>query len=503
MMGPLLIRADANSDIGAGHVMRCLAVAQGWQDEGGDTVFASAPLSAGLLERLRQEKCGLELITAPSGSVEDAGEAIAHARRLGAAWIVVDGYQFPAGFQKHFKEAGLCVMVIDDHGNAGDYAADVILDQNLGAQAACYSNRGRDTQLLLGPRFALLRREFLRHRSVPRPVSEIARKILVTLGGSDPENATAKVIEALEHVNIDDLEVIVVMGSENRHAAELQRSASRSRARVELRRNVSDMAELMIWGDAAITAAGSTTYERTLLGLPGLMLVLADNQELVADAANRAGIGFNLGRPGDISSKELAGRLTELLRDAATRRAMIERGREIVDGDGARRVVAVLSPKPALTLRRAQASDARLLWEWANDPTTRAVSFTPDAIPWERHQDWFAAKLADPQCIFFIAANEQGVPVGQIRFDASDGDLVVSTSVRASWRGRGIATRMIRAACAALPPALGFGRIIALIKEDNEASIRAFSNAGFEFEGRKEVRGMPARQYVLKPARSR
>src|SRR5262249_24784157 len=149
----------------------------------------------------------------------------------------------------------------------------------------------------------------LRHRQDQREVSEIARKVLVTLGGADPENVTGSVIEALGEVTVDGLEAIVVSGSENQHSVELEALACRSRARIDVRSNASNMAELMVWADAAITAAGSTTWERALLGLPGLMLVLADNQEPVADAAAKAGFGLNLGRPGHISSKELARRL--------------------------------------------------------------------------------------------------------------------------------------------------------------------------------------------------
>jgi len=164
----LLIRADADSRIGVGHVMRCLALAQAWQDSGGEAVFVATELPGGLEERLLHEGFQLIRIPAPVGGPEDAAATLAAARNHSAVWIVVDGYAFTASFLDALREAGSRVLAIDDMANLERYPVDVLLNQNLSATPAAYDGRaGSSTTLLLGPRFSLLRREF--RRIPPRP----------------------------------------------------------------------------------------------------------------------------------------------------------------------------------------------------------------------------------------------------------------------------------------------------------------------------------------------
>jgi RimJ/RimL family protein N-acetyltransferase len=148
-----------------------------------------------------------------------------------------------------------------------------------------------------------------------------------------------------------------------------------------------------------------------------------------------------------------------------------------------------------LSLRRADARDDRLLWEWANDPLTRQQSFSTVAIAWEEHQRWFAAKLQDPLCILFLVLDELGTPVGQVRFEPdSEGRMVISVSIAANHRGRGLSALAIRHACEALRHARSSVTVVAYIRPDNLRSQRAFSRAGFtapepvDYQGRAVVR---------------
>jgi UDP-2,4-diacetamido-2,4,6-trideoxy-beta-L-altropyranose hydrolase len=484
----LLLRADASPRIGTGHVMRCLALAQAWQDAGGRASFASDDLPPALRDRVVAEGYAVEPAAAP-GTSEDAARTAALAKGLRAEWVVLDGYRFGGDFQQALKEADRRVLVVDDFGHAGRYPADLVLNQNLGADERLYAQRGRDTRLLLGPRFALLRREFTRP-GWQRQTPGVARKVLVTLGGADPDNATGSVIAALSGVKIEGLEAIVVVGPANPHRAALEAAARESPARIEVRADVSDMPALMRWADVAVAAGGSTSWERARFGLPALVLVLADNQEPVAAALGAGGLGWDLGWHHQVGQAELTDALERLLRDRAARETMARRGPELVDGRGAERVTQIMTGAPRLRLRPATAEDARLLWEWVNEPSVRQVSFNPDPIPWEGHLDWLARRLADPDSRIYIAEDDAGRPVGQVRFDRNaTGEAEIAVSVSAERRGGGTGAALIRAGVEKVFGDRWVLRVNAHIKPENAASLGCFRKAGFTVVGEGQVRG--------------
>src|SRR5262249_6250570 len=156
----------------------------------------------------------------------DAEETIAHAGRLESKWVVVDGYQFGPDYQKLLKAAGLRVLFLDDYGHSTHFSADFVLNQNVSARASFYSDREAGTRLLLGPKYALLRRQFIPWRDWVRSVTSDCRKLLVMMGGSDPENLTALVIDALQLANLENLETTIVVGGSNPNFPELRRAAA-------------------------------------------------------------------------------------------------------------------------------------------------------------------------------------------------------------------------------------------------------------------------------------
>jgi UDP-2,4-diacetamido-2,4,6-trideoxy-beta-L-altropyranose hydrolase len=493
----LLMRADAGGRLGTGHVFRCLALAQSWQDEGGRAVIAGATTGPALEARLASENVGRERIGAEPGGPQDAEQTAALARRLGATWVVVDGYQFGAAYQRGLKDAGLRVLAIDDYGHAEHYAADLVLNQNLGVGEELYRGRVATGSLLLGTRYALLRREFRAFSGRPRTVAPRASRLLVTLGGTDPDNVTLKVIEALALLGHADLRAVVLVGAGNPRLEELRRVASAGHDAIELRTNVSDVPQVMAWADVAIAAGGTTTYELAFMGIPALVVVLADNQRPVAAASESHGVGRNLGEQAALTSNAIAGALGELLDDAEVRGRMAARGPELVDGKGGRRVVQRLLGDD-VRLRPAAPDDCRLVWEWANEPGVRAASFSSDPIPWETHRDWFARKIADAACAYFIAVGADGAPVGQVRCDVADRAGVISIALDPRFRGRGRGVAMIRQACEAVLARGDVGVIHAYIRADNEASHRAFRAAGFVEEERTEVKGQRASRLALR-----
>lgn len=344
--GRLLVRADASVQMGTGHVMRCLALAQAWQDAGGEVVFAVGEASPTILERLQAEGIHVAPVQTLPGGDQDAmrvGELASHYR---PEWVVVDGYQFSGEYHASIRRRGCRVLVVDDCGSCGPDGVDVVLNQNLHAREEMYRDLGSDKELLLGTKFAMLRREFVRWRGWRREIAPMGRKILITMGGSDPGNCSAQVCGVLRELDIEGVEMRIAVGSSNPHAASLRGMAEKLGGAIGVEQN-GDMPELMAWADVAVSSAGSTCWELCMLGLPSVLLVVAANQEPVARELGRMGVAMDASS--GAARDRLGDRVRELLLSSAMREEMSQRGRNLVDGRGAERVVASMrnfAPRP-------------------------------------------------------------------------------------------------------------------------------------------------------------
>ena len=337
----LLIRADASVAIGTGHVMRCLALAQAWQDAGGEVAFVMAEPMPAIRERLVSEKMQIvPLEVAPGGSL-DARWTGDLARRLGAVWIAVDGYHFGAEYQRELKSAGVRVLFVDDNGHSGSYAADLVLNQNVYADESLYEKREPQTRLLLGSRYAMLRREFQSWREWKRTLPAVGEKVLVSMGGSDPGNATLVAISVLRAIKVDEFEVLVIAGGSNPHLDSLERAVRESRGRFRLTKDVTDMAPLLAWADVMLAAAGSICWEICAMAVPSILVVTAPNQVLAARRLAELGAAVSLSGPEEIATG-LSPLLKNLIESHGMRQELSLRAGRLVDMDGAARVVQAL-----------------------------------------------------------------------------------------------------------------------------------------------------------------
>jgi UDP-2,4-diacetamido-2,4,6-trideoxy-beta-L-altropyranose hydrolase len=493
----LIIRTDASLRTGLGHGMRCLALAQGWKDLGGEVCFALAESLPAFDQRLERERFETVNLPVKPGTSEDAFRTAAVAREHAAPWVVVDGYHFNPTYQKAVRESGARLLVFDDYGHAGDYSADIVLNQNISARAKTYTPRASRTRLLLGPQYALLRRDFRIRHLVEKRAPPVGRKILVTLGGVDAHNVTLKVVQALQKNPIESLDGVIVIGGGNPYRESLEAAVRNTPGRLRLVRDPADMSELMAWADLAIGASGTTSWELAFMGVPSLLIATADNQREVGESLDRKGVAKNLGWHEGLTVPHLAHAIREIAESRSIRAEMSRRGRDVVDGQGVGRVVMEMTAA-LLNLRPVAKGDARLIWKWANERSVRSVSFNPDRIPWKNHIRWFEAKREDPNCLFFLALGPTGAPLGQIRFDGRTESAEVSVSLDSVFRGRGYGSALILAGSRKVFVESCLELLHAYIKEGNDPSVRAFMRAGYQHTGQAMVQGQRAIHLVLR-----
>lgn len=285
--------------------MRCLTLAGELREKGADVSFLTRELPGHLCDTMTALGFPVHRLPAPTTSAESwlgvpwevdreqTQETLA--REEGADWLIVDHYGLDRNWESALRPWTQRLMVIDDLANR-PHDCDVLLDQNLcaGMETRYEGLVPEACRQLIGPRYALLRPEFRLARSGLAPRDGQVRRLLIFFGGVDATNETAKALEALEQLALPDLEVDVVVGASNPHQDMLRAHCERA-PRTSLHVAVQHMATLMAQADLAIGAGGTTTWERCYLGLPALILTLADNQVPLVQAVAAARAAWNLG----------------------------------------------------------------------------------------------------------------------------------------------------------------------------------------------------------------
>ncbi len=317
--------------------MRCLALAEAWEEAGGPVHFMTATAAPSMDARIR-EVGGLSEPVGKTGSVEDADATAALARGMKAGWVVADGYDFGEAFEARLVSAEVNVLTLDDLGERADFAGQGILNQNAYADEALYAKATVPVLRLFGSRYALMRREFRDRRDPPRRHLPRARRLLVSMGGGDFRGVSPVVLDALNFLRAPGLECTLLVGPNNPFRGALEEKARVSRIPVRVEVATRDMAGWMAWADAAVQAGGSTVWESCRMGLPSLIVCLAENQRRIVESAARAGAGEDLGWYHELNAETLSVRIEALLADEGRRAAMSAAASALVDGQGAFRV---------------------------------------------------------------------------------------------------------------------------------------------------------------------
>ncbi|WP_128694887.1 UDP-2,4-diacetamido-2,4,6-trideoxy-beta-L-altropyranose hydrolase [Methanoculleus taiwanensis] len=497
----VVFRADASQTIGTGHVIRCLTLAGALSAKGAEILFICREHEGHLCDLIEERGFAVYRLPAPADGFtveatpahapllgatwqEDAGETSAAITTLGTEpdWLVVDHYALDHRWERALRPLVGRIFVIDDLADR-THDCDLLLDQNLVADLHTrYTGRvPADCSLLLGPEYAMLQPMYAElHERVP-PREGFIRRILISFGGADSDNLTGVALAAFSSLNRPDIEVDVVISDASPHAPAIQNHVA-GHANIHVHGSLPTLAPLMVKADLAIGAAGATTWERLCLGLPAVVVTLAENQRPIAEKLHKEGLVRWLGHTDTVSEQSIRDVLAELV-ESDSDGSWSLRCHRIVDGKGADRIATVvtITPRTPLKVRHARLSDEALILAWANDPETRRCSFSPDPITAETHRRWFHSRLRNPdECRFYIVETQEGIPIGQVRFERHDHTWETHYLLAPQFRRRSLGRSLLKAALEKLQTEFGKTQVFGRVKESNLPSCKVFASLGFE-----------------------
>ena len=505
----ILLRCDGGGSLGVGHVMRSLALAEAAVEAGHDVVVAGSFEGSFLAAQLAAAP--VEVVRIPPMAGGDLQPLIDLAGRLRPEVLHVDSYAAPDRLRETLApavgEAGPATMVVSnmEDGTFGRRPADVVVDPTFGAELSARPEDGT-TWLLRGSRYTPVRQRVIDARRPPEPVAKVAGSVLVVMGGTDPVGLVPRVVELLARTGLA-MEVTAIAVGENADRA--RTAAQGSRLSLNVLAPVDDLAAMMSAHDLVISAAGTSIWELCCIAVPAAVVWVVDNQREGYDRVVAAGAAIGLGGPELGAGEHAVDLLKEAVMDPQVRTRLARAGRQMVDGLGAWRVVRMweqalavrslpLIEAAGLVARPATLQDSRQLWQWRNDPATRAGSRSSAEVSWDDHRRWLTASLARTDRVLLLVHDRTG-PVGTVRWDLrSEGEWEVSITVSPQRRGQHLARPLLRSAEVALseqtreaarPGAVrsgaarsggsGVRAYLAVVHVDNEPSMRLFETSAY------------------------
>lgn len=339
----VIFRTDASTNIGTGHVMRCLTLADELKQRNANIRFICREETGNLIELI--EKKGFKVYRLPA-NIDMEEDKVLTGRILKKQstppdWLIIDHYKVDLTWESFLRMLIGRIMVIDDLFDR-KHDCDILLDQNYSLNEERYNGLLPDHCIqLLGPKYALLRTEFRKERESLLRCKGKVKRILVFMGGADASNETCKVLRGIRMLDCSDVSIDVVIGASNIHVGEVEAIVTHT-SNATCHKNVENMAELMVSSDLCIGTSGITTWERCSVGLPSLVVIAANNQRNIAENLSKIGVAINLGWFEDVKDKDIASALEGLLNEPDTIRQMSLKSLEVVDALSTERVAREL-----------------------------------------------------------------------------------------------------------------------------------------------------------------
>ena len=439
----VVFRTDASQTIGTGHVMRCLTLATALRKRGATVIFICREHNGHICDLIEQNKFSVYRMSLPDSASPNT-DTVAHAAWLGTSWssdaeetltviraldtkpdwLVVDHYALDMRWEQALRASVGRIMAIDDLADR-EHDCDLLLDQNLVARPRTRYNGKLPSACgkLLGPGYALLQPDYAElHERVPPRAGPI-RRILIFFGGVDNDNLTGRALAAFLKLGRPDIEVDVVLATKAPHFAEVRTQAA-GHDNVHLHSSLPSLAPLMVKADLAVGGSGATSWERLCMGLPAIVITLAENQRPIAEELNRRGLVRWLGHSNAISRPAIENALETLIRQDQSE-DWSRQCLATVDGEGTRRVCAALitTSVSSLRARHTRLADQANFLDWSDDhPENDADHPEPKHASDARNR--FSERLRNPDRFgCYVVETADAVALGAVCFE----------SVRSGW----------------------------------------------------------------------
>lgn len=463
MKSKVFIRVDGNSQIGLGHLIRCIALAEMLKEDFAIT-FVSKEIPKDIKNTILNKGFGCKEIESESEFFTIINENDI---------VVLDSYEFDTQYQSDLKKKNIQLVCIDDLHDKY-FEADLIINHAPGISPQDYKAK-LSTQFALGTEYALLRPEFIDAAKKERAVNPI-KNLLICFGGSDSNNFTKRTLQTALSFDLFK-KIIVVTGSGYMHIDTLQEIVE-SDSRIEHYNSIDakKMSEMMSEADLAIVPSSGILLEALASGCKIISGMTADNQKYVY--LNYLNSGYFTDAK-DFSKEALSNAIASAINNERTNDKKI-------DGKSRDRLLKLLRQlvlKGNLTLKKASLSDLDTTYKWAADPAVRAYSFTQNKISIQEHTDWFTKKVKDKNCLYLIAEAE-GNKVGSIRFDIKNNEAIISYLISPKFHGKGFGQIILTNGLEYLQNEIAnkfnkVKKVIGFVMEENIPSVKAFERLGF------------------------
>jgi len=322
----IVFRVDATQKIGVGHLMRCISLSEELTKRKNVCYFLSKIDNNYLINKINEINIYKK--------ISHNEEIFKFLNENDVDWIITDHYDIKSQYIKKIQKNGYNVLSIDDTSQI-HYYSDIVVNQNIGSEKLKFSSE-KYTEFLLGTKYVMLRDELLKRKE--KIGKKDVKKILITLGGSDNDNITLKILRSIENKQI---EILLLIGCFNPFYNEIKNYAKKNK-NIKIIISPKNMADIYLGTDISISAGGSTCYELAYFGIPNIIITLANNQLNIANELCKKNISFYAGKKDNFNSKKLNYYIEELINNKSLYSKMKKFGIELIDGKGKKRIVNLM-----------------------------------------------------------------------------------------------------------------------------------------------------------------